>query len=132
MSEENVEIVRRGHEAFAEAGEDAIFEYLDPDIDLTPVAELLDSETYHGHEGVRQWFETMRDAFGEFGWEPLEFVDLGEHVLVATRFFAAGRGSGVPVEATIYNLWTVRLGKAVRVYGYLARSHALEAAELQE
>ena len=132
MSEENVEIVRRGHEAFTEAGEDAIFEYLDPDIDLTPVAELLDSETFHGHEGVREWFETMRDAFGEFGWEPLEFVDLGEHVLVATRFFAAGRGSGVPVEATIYNLWTVRLGKAVRVYGYLGRSQALEAAGLRE
>ena len=132
MSQENLEFVRRGHEAFTEAGEDAIFEYLDPDIDLTPVAELLDAETYHGHEGVRQWFETMRDAFGEFGWEGLEFVDLGEHVLVATRFFAAGRGSGVPVEATIYNLWTVRRGKAVRVYGYLGRSQALDAAGLQE
>ena len=104
MSQENVEIVRRGHVAFREAGEEAIFEYLDADVDLTPVAELLDSETYHGHEGVRHWFQTMRDAFGDFGWEPQEFVDLGDHVLVATRFFAEGRGSGVPVEAMVYNL----------------------------
>jgi ketosteroid isomerase-like protein len=132
MSQENVEIVRRGHLAFRAAGEEAIFEYLDPDIDLTPVAELLDSETYHGHEGVRHWFQTMRDAFGDFGWEPQEFVDLGDHVLVATRFFAEGRGSGVPVEAMVYNLWTVRRGKAVRVFGYLDRLRALEAAGLRE
>ena len=132
MSQENVEVVRRGHEAFQEAGEEAIFEYLDADIDLTPVAELLDAETYHGHDGVRHWFQTMRDAFGDFGWEPQEFVDVGDHVLVATRFFAEGRGSGVPVEAMIYNLWTVRHGKAVRVFGYLDRSRALEAAGLSE
>jgi uncharacterized protein len=132
MSQENVEIVRRGHEAFREAGEEAIFEYLHPDIDLTPVAELLDSETYHGHKGVRRYFQTMREAFGDFGWEPQEFVDLGDHVLAATRFFAEGRGSGIPVEAMIYNVWTVRRGKAVRVRGYLSRSDALEAAALTE
>jgi hypothetical protein len=49
-----------------------------------------------------------------------------------TRFFAAGRGSGIPVEAMIYNVWTVRQGKAVRVRGYLSRSDALEAAGLRE
>jgi ketosteroid isomerase-like protein len=81
---------------------------------------------------VRRYFQTMREAFGDFGWEPREFVDLGDHVLVATRFFAAGRGSGVPVEAMVYNVWTVRLGKAVRVSGYMDRSQVLEAAGLLE
>ena len=81
---------------------------------------------------MRHWFQAMRDAFGDFGWEPQEFVDLGDHVLVATRFLAEGRGSGVPVEAMVYNLWTVRRAKAVRVFGYLDRSRALEAAGLRE
>ncbi len=31
---------------------------------------MLDAETFHGHGGVRRWFQTMRDAFGDFGWEP--------------------------------------------------------------
>jgi ketosteroid isomerase-like protein len=132
MSEENVDLIRRGHEAFRDSGEEAIFEYLHADIDLTPVKELLDSETFHGHDGVRRYFQTMRDAFGDFGWEPQEFLDHGDEVLVATRFFAAGRGSGVPVEAMVYNVWTVRQGKAVRVHGFLSRSHALEAAGLRE
>jgi hypothetical protein len=32
----------------------------------------------------------------------------------------------------IYNVWTVRRGKAVRVRGYVSRSEALEAAGLRE
>jgi uncharacterized protein len=132
MSEENVDLVRRGHVAFRDSGEEAIFEYLHADIDLTPVEELLDGETFHGHDGVRRFFQMLREAFGDFGWEPQEFVDEGDHVIVVTRFFAAGRGSGVPVEAMIYNVWTVRHGKAVRVHGYLSRSDALEAAGLSE
>ena len=45
MSQENVELVRRGHKAFRDSGEEAIFEYLHADIDMTPVDELLDAET---------------------------------------------------------------------------------------
>jgi ketosteroid isomerase-like protein len=85
-----------------------------------------------GHDGFRRFFQTMREAFGDFLWEPQEFLDHGDHVLVATRFVAEGRGSGVPVEAMVYNVWTVRRGKAVRVSGYLSRSQALEAAGLSE
>ena len=132
MSQENVELIRRGHEAFRDSGEEAIFEYLHADIDVTPVEELLDTETFHGHDGFRRFFQTMREAFGDFLWEPQEFLDHGDHVLVATRFVAEGRGSGVPVEAMVYNVWTVRRGKAVRVSGYLSRAQALEAAGLSE
>jgi hypothetical protein len=32
----------------------------------------------------------------------------------------------------VYNVWTVRQGKAVRVRGFLSRSQALEAAGLSE
>jgi ketosteroid isomerase-like protein len=89
-------------------------------------------ERYHGHDGVRRYFEVTRDAFGDFGWDPQEFVDFGDHVLVVTRFHAQGRDSGVPVEAVIYNVFTVRDGKVVQVRGSLERSHALGAAGLVE
>jgi len=128
MSEENVEILRRGHEAFREGGEQAIYEYLDPDIELTAIEELPGNETHYGHAGVHDWFQTLREAFGDFTWEPQEYVDLGEHVLIATRFIAEGLGSGVPVEVTVYNLWTVRQGKAVQIRGYLNREDALAVA----
>jgi len=53
-------------------------------------------------------------------------------VLVVTRFYATGRDSRLPVEAIIYNLFTVRQGKVVRVRGSLDRSRAPEAAGLRE
>ena len=59
MSQENVELVRRGHEAFRDSGEEAIFEYLHADIDLTPIVELLDAGTFHGHDGVHRFFQTF-------------------------------------------------------------------------
>ena len=132
MSQENVELIRRGHEALQDAGEEAILEYFDPGVDLTPIDELPGVQTYHGHEGVRRYFEVTREAFGEFRWEPQEYVDLGDHVLVSTRFVAEGRGSGVPVEAMIYNVFTVQGGKVIRVRGSLSRDHAREAAGLRE
>ena len=61
--------------------------------------------------------------------EPQAFLDQGDHVIVARR---RRRGSGAPVEAMIYNVWTVQQGKAVRVRGFLSRSDALEAAGLSE
>jgi hypothetical protein len=36
MSQENVAIVRHGHEASRDSGEDAIFEYLHADVDWIP------------------------------------------------------------------------------------------------
>jgi len=132
MSEENVELARRGHEAFRRSGEEAIFEYLHADVEMRPIEELPGADDYRGHDGFRLWFRTLREAFGEFTWEPQEFVDLGDHVLVETRFVAQGRGSSVPVEATIYNLWTVRHGKVSRVRGYLSRQEAVEAARLSD
>jgi ketosteroid isomerase-like protein len=132
MSRENVELIRRGHDAFRTGGEEALFTYFDTDIDLRPIEETPGVESYRGHEGVRRYFEITREAFGEFRWDPQEFVDFGDHVLVVTRFSAQGRGSGIPVETIIYNVFTVRQGKVVRIRGSLDRSRALEAAGLRE
>ena len=61
MSQENVELVRRGHEALRVGGEEAALAFFDPDIDLSPVEELPGLERYHGHDGVRRYFEVTRD-----------------------------------------------------------------------
>jgi ketosteroid isomerase-like protein len=128
MSQESLEMLRRAHERFREEGEDVIYEYMDPDIELTAIEEMPGNRTHRGHAGVHDWFELLRESFGDFTWEPRNYADLGEHVLVDTQFIAEGRESGVPVEVTVYNLWTVQDGKAVRVRGYLNRSDALAAA----
>ena len=56
MSQENVELIRRGDEAFRTGGEEALFAYFDADTDLSPIEETPGLESYHGHEGVRRYF----------------------------------------------------------------------------
>jgi len=62
------------------------------------------------------------------GWEATELIDHGDSVVVRTRFYAEGRGSGVPVEAIVFIVWTVRDGKAVSARGFFDRGEALAAA----
>ena len=121
-------LVRQGYEAFSLGGEEAILEYLDPDIEVSPIEEVPGRRSYRGHDGFRQYLADTRQVFGQFGWEATELVPLGDSVVARTRFFAEGLGSGVPVEATVYIVWTVRDGKAVSSRGYLDRDEALAVA----
>jgi ketosteroid isomerase-like protein len=112
VSAQNVELIRKGYEAFSERGEEAIFEFLDPEIEVRPIDEPpVGLRSYRGHEGFRQYLADTREVWGSFGWEATELTDAGDSVVARTRFYAEGRGSGVPVEAIVYIVWRVRDGK---------------------
>src|SRR6476619_4853359 len=104
MSQENVEVIRRGYEAFAEGR--IAFELLDPEIEWRGPREFPDlAEPHHGHEG----FEGYRMVAEEC-------IDAGgDQVLVFTREGGRGRGSGAEVEThPTGHLWTLRDSKAIR------------------
>ncbi len=65
-------------------------------------------------------------------WEPQELIDTGDKVLAFIRTSARGKGSGVEVEAYVWNLWTFRDGKVVDSYFGDDQAAALEAAGLSE
>jgi ketosteroid isomerase-like protein len=80
MSQENVENVRRGYEAFARGDLDAVLERLDSDVDWQPaIAPILGVETVRGKEAVRRFFiRDLFEGFDQFRAEPLSFEDLGD------------------------------------------------------
>jgi ketosteroid isomerase-like protein len=131
MDSTNAERVGAGYEAFARYGVDAIIELLDPEIEVAPIEEVPGRRTYRGHEGFRSYMAEIRELFGDFGWEATELTEVGNSVVARTRFYAEGRESGVPVEAIVFIVWTLRDGKAIRARGYLDRDQALKAAELE-
>jgi ketosteroid isomerase-like protein len=76
MSQENVELIRRGYEAFA-MGRIA-FELLDPEIEWRGPREFPDlAETRYGHEGVRRYFAQLNEVFNDYRMVPEEFIDAG-------------------------------------------------------
>jgi ketosteroid isomerase-like protein len=130
MSQENVEIVRRGYEAFNRGDFDAAMEVVHPEIEFVlPGRE----PPLTGKEAVRAWMEP--DAFEEQEIEPLEFTVNGDRVLVRTRVRARGAGSGMELEVQVCTVWTLDAdGRATRVesFGAGEDAKALEAAGLRE
>ena len=141
MSEGNVEIIRRLFEEFP-----AGMERGDPGawFDSEAVADDVEwiFETDAAFEGPSVWrgrdgfVEFMRTWTGEFeGWSIRieRLIDAGDDRVVAlTHQSATGKGSGVPVELDVGQVYELEDGRLVRVRNYLSHAATLEAAGLEE
>jgi ketosteroid isomerase-like protein len=59
-------------------------------------------------------------------------IGRGDRVFLAARFHARGRASGVEVDTRLYEVYTLRDGKVLRIDEYEHRADAVEAAGLSE
>jgi ketosteroid isomerase-like protein len=131
MSEQSVERVRRGIEAFNRGDVEAVLEGLDPEIEWHVPPVLPDQAVYRGHEGVRELFRSLEDSFSEVQLMVEEIVDAGDQVMMLAAVRGRGRESGLEVESPSFGwVWTARGGKALRVEVYPNRAEALEAVGL--
>ena len=119
MSQENVEIVRR----FLVDDLEKALAYADPDIVWNPVEE----SSARGHDAVRASTSRWKSEWNDYELIPEEFADMGDRVVVTVRFRARGRGSGIGVNARLYEVFTLRNGKIVRMDQFAERSQALQA-----
>ena len=128
MSEENLEIVRRGYEAFARGDITAMFAALDPEIVTYTAPPLLPPGEHVGLDGVLEWIGDWTEAFGEFTLTPEEYLAKGEFVLVRARQVATGASSGVLLEREFWFVHRMREGSIVRMGVHPNRESAEEAA----
>jgi ketosteroid isomerase-like protein len=138
MSEENVEIVRRGFEAFNQGGPDAVISggIWSPEIvwDTTP-SGIPGLGVYRGYDEVRSAFEDnwfTAFPFEEWKIEAEELIDHGDQVIAMSRQRGRGAGSGAAAELEQAHIFTLRDGQVVRIETYPERGKALEAAGLSE
>jgi ketosteroid isomerase-like protein len=131
MSQENVEIVRRVMEHWNRTGE-PLWELLDPDVEWTLDPTGLLAGTYRGHQGVREFFERLREGFDELHVEIDDIIDAGDSVVVLCRTRNRGRGSGLTVEQPIAYVCGMREGRIVTQRVYFRPAEALEAVGLSE
>ena len=122
MSEENVEIVRRGTEAF-EDDEEAWLQTLDPDLVWYPIEDgHIPSRGIDGAKGVRQrWLDTWEGH--SIAVEDLTGAD--ENVVATIHVSGRGKGSGVRVAERTAHIWTLRDGKLFHNEHYREPEQAL-------
>ena len=132
MSQENVEAVRAVFMPLEGANyatidwdadllRDMLGQAYTADVELTTLASGVGTgvdEFYSGLDGLvrylREWFE----PFAEYYVENLEYIDAGECVLIPSRQWGIGEGSGARVELELTTLYELRDGKIARVHQY--------------
>jgi hypothetical protein len=87
---------------------------------------------YRGHDGYRQVWQIVVDAFEDIRLEPEEILDLGDWLLATVHSRGHGSGSGVPVGETLFQLFKLQRGLVVWQQDFIDRDEALEAAGLRE
>jgi len=136
MSEENVELIKRGMALFNRRDWDAAIQLVAEDaVWTTFFGSVAGQKSRYGRADIRQSWEDAVAVFGgdTYQVEPQEFRDLGGGtMLVKAVLSGRGTASGAVVEAEYVQLWTIRHGLAVRVDSYATVSEALEAVGLAE
>jgi uncharacterized protein len=132
MSEENVEIVRRGYRAFAEGDLGTLLDFVDPEIEVIPPRRNPDWQVYNGREGLLTFMVGWFEPWDEYRIEPQEFIDAGDRVVVVTRDRGRNEQTGLEVEQRLHSVFTMRDRKGVRMEMFFDRAEALEAAGLSE
>jgi ketosteroid isomerase-like protein len=129
MSEENVELVRRGYELFAATG-DVADELATSDFvwDMSNFHGWPEQQVYEGVEGARAFLGEWTGAWEHWVLEVDSFHDAGDKVVALVHQHGRSKAAGMPVEMHFAQVWTLREGKQSRMDMYSDPAEALEAA----
>ena len=133
MSQQNVEIVRRGYEYFREA-RDFREDVLGPDFvwDMSTFRGWPEQQTYQGLEGARAFISDWVEAWDDWEVEVESLHDAGDKVAAILRQRGRSKTTGLIVDMHFGQVWTIREGRQVRMQMYASAEETLEAAGLTE
>jgi ketosteroid isomerase-like protein len=130
MSRENVELARRGYDAFNRRDLEAFLALMDPDVQGTSILVAIEGDQ-RGRDGIRRWWKNLLDVFPDFLMKPVEIRGVGNVTVAELRNRGRGTGSETPVEITLWNVAEWRDEKVVWWSSYETEAEALEAAQLR-
>ena len=131
MSQENVEIVQAGFEAWNAGDVDAVREMAHPDVIVRYPEGWPEPGPFVGREAVTRQFERTREAWDADTMEPTsDFLHAADRVVVRFTWHGVGHGPESNIEVT--GVWTVRKGRVFGIELFWDHTEALETVGLQE
>ena len=133
MSQENVEIVRRGFAALAEQGVEGVIPYFTEDAVVYSIPEWPDDPEYYGHDGVRRLFRQWAENFDEFRLELRELHDGGDGVVGLLELSGQTKHAALPMRMEVGAVYSgITDGRVAGLRLFSSWSGALAAAGLRE
>ena len=133
MSQENVELSSLAEAAFGalNAGDlDGFMALAAEDVEFTSMVAEVEGMTFRGHDGIRAWWETVVEAFGDVRWEILEVRGPGDRGIAHVRM--DGTLGGIPLNLTMWLAARIRAGRVAWWSWFRTEQEAVEAAGLGE
>ena len=127
MSQENVDALREALEAYNRHDLGAFLALMHDDVEAHPRMAGVEG-VYRGHDGIRRWWASARDAFPDFSTDVFEVRDLGDLTLAELRNRGRGAAGGTPVEQESWHVAQWHDRKVVWWGAYATEAQALEAA----
>ena len=131
MSQENVEIIKRGYEAWKRGDMASVFDGYAPEVEYWDRADDPGATVHRGRDAVAAAYAELAESYAEFQIEPREFIDAGDFVVVPVRVAVRGRASGAAAEGDQVFVYRVGAGKVTEVREYRDKAEALEAVGLE-
>jgi ketosteroid isomerase-like protein len=132
MSQENVEVLRAGFEAWNAGDMDALRELHDPDVVARAMEGWPEPGPFVGREAVMRQFERVRGAWDSDALQLVsDFIDVGDRVALRVIWRTIGHGPPeANAEFTI--VYTMLKGKVLDIRYFRDHAEALEALGLSE
>jgi ketosteroid isomerase-like protein len=130
----NVEIVRRGIEAWNQRDVHLLLSYAAPEIEWMPAGPaVLEHHVYRGYEEAASGFAAAWDTWEVFEFQEDEVRDLGDSVLWLGRVKLRGgaSGGGVELDQAYAIHCLLSDAKFIRVQAFRSWDDALEAVGLK-
>jgi ketosteroid isomerase-like protein len=131
MSEENKGLVVDLFDAWNRRDYAAAQSAYSPAIEIEMAVDGPIDGTYSGYEGLREVMKFW-GAFSEFRSDIEDIRSSRDRVFITAHHYGRGKTSGVDVDMTNWQVFTVREGRIIRYAVYASREQALDAAELSE
>ena len=130
MSEDNIELLRRGHRAFTENDHTQLTEVVSDDVDWGTTGSFPGLEPrYTGPRALDRWIDTVRSAWESFSVELDEVVrDEDDLLVVVERLRGKGRESGAEVDMRIFAVYWFAGGRVVKRRVFTELDDAVAAA----
>ena len=128
MSQERVEIVREGIEAWNRHDFELGVRHLAPDVEWVPASPAaVERSVYHGLDEVARGFNAIWDSWDVFQFEEKEIRDLEDSVLWLGVVHMRGSASQIALDQEVANHLVFTGDQVVRIEGYTSWQEALDA-----
>lgn len=130
MSATDVESLRLAYEAYAAGDFEAAMKHVHPAFEFHDHSRLDARSNATGPEAMLANRRQVVDAFEDVSYEPLEFVEVADQILVRVRASGRGRHTGLTMVEETGQVWTLRDGQVVRLDVYRTWDEARRAVGL--